>query len=567
LEVKVNRFGYVLALSVVFMTAAISSAEIPQVVNYQGKVTDTGGAPVPNGTYQMRFRIYDAASVGNLEWDSGNRSIQVTGGVFDVLLGESPQPTVDLSFDEDYWLLVTIAGDDQTPRQPLGSTGYAYMASGLVPGTEVMGTVTSGTHSAIKGTNTASFGTTYGLYGLSSSSEGIGVYGRVSHTSGTTFGGRFETSSELGIGVFGRAASTDGFAYGVWGASSATSGRGVFGSASSTVGEAYGIYGECVSTEGKAVYCDASASTGTTYGLYAKSASTAGTGVRGVVTALTGTTHGGSFQTSSTAGYGVYGLANATTGQNHGVAGQTNSINGRAVYGHAVAATGECYGGRFENGSSSGRGVFGHAYSGSGTTYGVHGRSDSSAGYGVYYSGGLAGTGTKSCVVKTSQGPTLFYCQESPESWFEDFGEANLSNGRVHIELDPFFLEAVTIGSDSPMKVFVELGGDCRGVYVERGKTGFDVIELQGGMSSVPFAYRVVAKRKGFEARRLDVCEAARTDPYLYPQLREKEMRELERDRAQMDERARRIREARVQVTKELEAGSRVPKIGDLNVY
>jgi hypothetical protein len=148
--------------------------------------------------------------------------------------------------------------------------------------------------------------------------------------------------------------------------------------------------------------------------------------------------------------------------------------------------------------------------------YGVYGHADN--GWGVYYSGGLAGSGTKSCVVKTSKGPTLLYCQESPENWFEDFGEGQLQGGRTHIELDQLFLETVTIDAVNPMKVFVQLEGDCNGVYVSKGLSGFDVIELANGASNVPFSYRVVAKRSGFENRRLDYTETGLTDPYLYPE-------------------------------------------------
>ncbi|MCU0612864.1 MAG: hypothetical protein MUE60_13885, partial [Candidatus Eisenbacteria bacterium] len=49
------------------------------------------------------------------------------------------------------------------------------------------------------------------------------------------------------------------------------------------------------------------------------------------------------------------------------------------------------------------------------------------------------------------------------------------------------------------------------------------------------FDYRVVAKRKGFEEKRLDVCEAARTDSYLYPELREKERARRAAERARME--------------------------------
>ena len=201
-----------------------------------------------------------------------------------------------------------------------------------------------------------------------------------------------------------------------------------------------------------------------------------------------------------------------------------------SVYGRCIPADYFGIGGYFEGGyigaegrvTSSGnhdyRGVAGFATGGSGTNYGLYGlASGGTNNIGVYYSGGLAGTGTKSCVVKTSRGPTLLYCQESPENWFEDFGQGQLVNGRAHIMLDNLFLETVTIDAADPMKVFVQLEGDCKGVYVSKGANSFDVIELNHGTSNVPFSYRVVAKRKGFENMRLEYTKSGENDPYLYP--------------------------------------------------
>jgi hypothetical protein len=137
----------------------------------------------------------------------------------------------------------------------------------------------------------------------------------------------------------------------------------------------------------------------------------------------------------------------------------------------------------------------------------------------VYFSGGLAGSGSKSCVVRTSKGPTLFYCQESPENWFEDFGESRLSDGKCTIVLDRLFLETVVVDTAHPLKVFVQLLDDCNGVYVKRQAAGFSVIELQGGKSNASFAYRVVAKRKGLENARMETTNLGYTDYYLYPEL------------------------------------------------
>ncbi len=47
-----------------------------------------------------------------------------------------------------------------------------------------------------------------------------------------------------------------------------------------------------------------------------------------------------------------------------------------------------------------------------------------------------------------------------------------------------------------PMKVFVQLEGDCNGVYVtSKSATSFTVKELQGGKSNVSFSWSIVATR------------------------------------------------------------------------
>jgi hypothetical protein len=89
----------------------------------------------------------------------------------------------------------------------------------------------------------------------------------------------------------------------------------------------------------------------------------------------------------------------------------------------------------------------------------------------------------------------------SPECWIEDFGSADLVDGAAKVPLDPAFAAAVRTDS---YNVFVVPEGDCRGLYVaEKGQQGFTVRELQGGKASVPFSYRVVARRQDVDAPRL----------------------------------------------------------------
>jgi len=124
-------------------------------------------------------------------------------------------------------------------------------------------------------------------------------------------------------------------------------------------------------------------------------------------------------------------------------------------------------------------------------------------------------TGNKSGIVTTSDfGRRVLYAVESPEVWFEDFGSAQLTDGQARIELDPIFLQTVTISEQHPMKVFVTLTGECNGVFVKKCVDHFVVRELAGGDSSATFDWRIVAKRKGQEDTRLE--------PFVPPEELEK---------------------------------------------
>jgi hypothetical protein len=139
----------------------------------------------------------------------------------------------------------------------------------------------------------------------------------------------------------------------------------------------------------------------------------------------------------------------------------------------------------------------------------------------VSISGGLTvmGQNFKSAAVRSPSGSLVrLYCMESPESWFEDFGSAQLSNGSATVHLEAGFAGVV---KTDDYHVFLTARGEPKGpLYVSNvTPTGFTVREA-GGTSNIAFDYRIVAKRKDIEGARLEhVDELPPVEPLKLPEL------------------------------------------------
>jgi hypothetical protein len=110
--------------------------------------------------------------------------------------------------------------------------------------------------------------------------------------------------------------------------------------------------------------------------------------------------------------------------------------------------------------------------------------------------------GPKSAAVPHPDGThRLLYCLESPESWFEDFGKAQLTCGQADVQLDPDFAAVVNL---EDYHVFVTAYDADHVLHVtNQTKAGFRV-QAQHEAASGRFSWRVVAKRKDVTAPRLE---------------------------------------------------------------
>ncbi|MES2864957.1 MAG: hypothetical protein V4666_12605 [Bacteroidota bacterium] len=109
----------------------------------------------------------------------------------------------------------------------------------------------------------------------------------------------------------------------------------------------------------------------------------------------------------------------------------------------------------------------------------------------------VLGGGSVSTMVKDDEGNNrILHATETPEILFEDFGTGKLVNGEAYISIEKLLSKHIYIDEKHPMKVFIQLEGDCNGVFVtEKTKNGFKVKELNNGKSNVPFSWNLVANR------------------------------------------------------------------------
>jgi hypothetical protein len=129
---RVQIITCVICALIIGGTAHPASAQIPQTMSYQGVLTDGAGTPEPDGSYNITFSLYAASSGGSAIWTE-TQSVQVTGGIFSVILGS--QTPLAVAFDQTYWLGVSVNGGQEfSPRRELTSAAYSLNARSIVPG-------------------------------------------------------------------------------------------------------------------------------------------------------------------------------------------------------------------------------------------------------------------------------------------------------------------------------------------------------------------------------------------------------------------------------------------------
>lgn len=423
LTMKVVRLALVLALPVL-----PARADIPQLLNYQGYLTDDAGTPL-NGVQKLAFAIFDAAEGGTQLWTE-KQNVVVADGLFTVLLGTVTLiPTAVFDGDAQYLAVRVNEGAELTPRTRLVSVGscfkareaerldgrassaYARSVDGVPPqngnvdliaGSNVTitpnaaaGSVTIAASalslpfsSSVSSTQTAlTVQNTGGGYGASISSASS--YGLVA-SSGTSYGVRATSSGSTGYGVYGVANGDN--ARGLVGSTTGANGYGVWGSSA----KHHGVHGS--STTGVGVY--GTQSTGNTVGLLASDdfgayAENGDYGTLGYLASPEYAVFGERGEDPTSRGFLASSQAGAGGSSRDGIGVLGTSTNAEGVVGssganhgvHGVASA-SAFAGVYGS-HDDGDGVRGYSQGG----YGVHGSTDTAARAGVYGTGAGAGAG------------------------------------------------------------------------------------------------------------------------------------------------------------------------------
>ncbi len=120
----------VTAVLCLLFACSLCLASVPPMINYQGKLMQPSGVPVPDGTFSMTFAIYSVPTGGTALWSETNPSVQVKGGLFSVLLGSVNNLPANIFDGPDRWFGVTVGADpEMTPRQKIASVAFAEKAA------------------------------------------------------------------------------------------------------------------------------------------------------------------------------------------------------------------------------------------------------------------------------------------------------------------------------------------------------------------------------------------------------------------------------------------------------
>jgi len=135
-----KRFIYlpVLAMLLLLTIPQAGFSDLNQTMSYQGQLTNSSGSPL-NGNYNIRFLLYTAPTGGTQVWFEQHTGVVVTNGIFNVILGASPNPAafpINLAMRDNLFLEIRVynssSWETMSPRHSLVAGAYALAARNVI---------------------------------------------------------------------------------------------------------------------------------------------------------------------------------------------------------------------------------------------------------------------------------------------------------------------------------------------------------------------------------------------------------------------------------------------------
>ncbi|MBU0495852.1 MAG: hypothetical protein KKA73_25070 [Chloroflexi bacterium] len=243
------------------------TAELGVTIPYPGRLDDATGQPVPDGSYDFAFALYDVETDGAPLWTEAQTGVPVQGGAFQALLGSVQAiPPTALS-GGDRWLEVAVRGPGEASFTALVPRQQLTAAAPAAPDSPSAGLACP--HDHVGEEWTASIPWSNGAFKVLNYSNGPSIWG----WNGGNGNGLRGYATGTGMGVYGESQNSTGVA------GRSASGRGVEGY--STNG--YGVFAN--STNSDSIRVDGAGGNGvyvgsaSDHGVYVASAGWSGVSV------------------------------------------------------------------------------------------------------------------------------------------------------------------------------------------------------------------------------------------------------------------------------------------------
>jgi hypothetical protein len=122
-----NAFARLIGKALPLLFISSLSAQLPNLINYQGRLSDSQGNTV-NGNRTMAVRVYDSPAGGNMTYEENIGIVSVQNGLYNFSFGNSGNGILTSLTGNDF-IALTINGTEESARTRLLAVPYALKSA------------------------------------------------------------------------------------------------------------------------------------------------------------------------------------------------------------------------------------------------------------------------------------------------------------------------------------------------------------------------------------------------------------------------------------------------------